>query len=605
MINTRNISLFSPISPAVRQRLPFAVRAGICCGLPVLAGYFAGDIHSGLLATIGSFTALYGSDRPYINRGWHLAVVAVLMAAVVMLGMVTGDSPWAAVLIVAAISTLATFVCNALRVGPPGAYMFALACASGTGMSPGSPDPWQSGLWVLCGGGVSWLAHMSGALFHRYQPEQRAVFKAAVAVSQFVAHRDARQRDRLRQSASQGIDSAWLTLLNWQSEKSRQSAYIQYLLWLTQQLSPIIARAEMAFATNNMVDPALSLRAKQIADDATAKKIPEQPVRSTILQPEVASAWYMCQENLTFWSAPFQLALRVCLATLIAGSAGALLGLNHAYWGMAAVVVVLNQPYGWPGTTRRATYRIAGTLAGILLAWGVLSLHPQGLWIALTVGILQFIIEIWVVVQYAIAAIFITTNALVIAAGGRGVPDLSGLLGARALDTVIGCGVAIIVFVLMLPRTAFYQIRVEMRATLAAAGRLSAGLAHDSHLSSSVLSHRISLRRHLLALQQSADDDIDAARLNHPKIAPLLNALRATKMLSWKLLTAASYTTEPHTPADHEAPLNGAQYQQIAGWLAELRQSDHPSTPRVRRVTIGFLQQEMDTLEQCYRQVVS
>ena len=31
--------LFSQLSPGVRQRLPFAVRAGICCAMPVLAGY--------------------------------------------------------------------------------------------------------------------------------------------------------------------------------------------------------------------------------------------------------------------------------------------------------------------------------------------------------------------------------------------------------------------------------------------------------------------------------------------------------------------------------------------------------------------------------------
>lgn len=599
-------NIFKPaLFSAVGQRLPFAVRSGICCGLPVLAGYFAGDIRSGLLATIGSFTALYGSDRPYINRGWHLAVVALLMAVVVMLGMVLGDSPWAAVLVVAAISTIATFVCNATRVGPPGAYLFALACASGTGMSTVLPDPWQSGLWVLCGGGVSWLAHMSGALLHRYKPEQTAVYKAAIAVSQFASNHNLHERNKLRQSASQGIDNAWITLLNRQSEKSRQSACIQSLLALTQQLSPIIARVEMAFAENNRVDPALSQQAKQIALLAKAGPKTEHSVRHELLLPEAAPAWRMCQDNLVFWSAPFQLALRVCVATLIAGSAGALLGLNHAYWGMAAVVAVLNQPYGWPGTPRRAAYRIAGTLVGVLLAWGVLSLQPQGLWIAVTVGLLQFIIEISVVVQYAVAAIFITTNAMVIATGGRGIHGLGGLLAARALDTVIGCGVAILVFVLMLPRTAFYQIRAEIRSTLAAARHLAEQMADDSHLSSSVLSRKISLRRQLLALQQSAGDDIDAARLEHPKMTPLLSALRATKRLSWKLLTAASYSSGPCTPADHKPPISHAQYRHIAGQLEDLQPPEHPDKPVGHCAEDGFLQSELTALALAYRQLQS
>lgn len=321
----------------VSKRFPYALRAGLCCGIPVMIGYFSGHISSGLLATIGSFTALYGSDRPYRNRAGYLAAIACILAAIVVTGILVASRPWLAVVTVSLIAAAATFICNAQRIGPPGAYMFALACASGTGMAASGVDPWQSGLWVLCGGAISWLAHMSGAIFDRDGPEKAA--------------------------ASQ-----------------RKSG------------------------------------------------------------PAEAG------------SSPWQLALRVALATVIAGSIGVLLGLDRAYWGMAAVVVVLNQPYGWPGTTKRAIYRIVGTLAGVLLAWGILSLHPQGLWIALTVGLLQFVIELWVVLQYAVAAMFITANALTIAAGGRGLSQLGNLLSARALDTVIGCGIALLVFVLTMPR---------------------------------------------------------------------------------------------------------------------------------------------------------
>lgn len=320
---------------AVRKRFPYALRAGLCCGLPVMMGYFSGHLSFGLLATIGSFTALYGSDRPYRNRAIYLAVIALILAAIVVAGIVIAANPWAAVITVSLIAAVATFICNAMGIGPPGAYMFALACASGTGMAANGLDPWQSGLWVLCGGAISWLAHMSGMIFDRRGPEKTP----------------------------------------------------------SQSMAPVDKD-----------------------------------------------------------SAPLPLALRVLIATLIAGSIGVLLGLDRAYWGMAAVVVVLNQPYGWPGTTRRAVYRILGTLAGLLLAWLILSLHPQGLWIALTVGLLQFVIEIWVVLQYAVAAMFITANALTIAAGGRGLSELGGLFSARALDTVIGCGVALLVFVLTMPK---------------------------------------------------------------------------------------------------------------------------------------------------------
>lgn len=322
-----------PLSAAVRHRLPFALRAGLCCGLPVVLGYYAGHLQAGLLATIGGFTALYGDGLPWGRRARLLAIIAVALAVIVTLGILVAPYPWLGVVTVTGIASLATLICNRQQIGPPGAYMFALACASGTGMPGSSIDPWFSGLWVLCGGAISWLAHMLGCL------------------------------------------------------------------------------SERAEANNSPV-----------AD----KEIKENARRT---------------------------AARVAFGTLVAGSIGIILGLEHAYWGMAAVVVVLNQPDGLPGTSRRAFNRLLGTLVGLVLAWSILTLNPQGLWIALTVGVLQFAIEIGVVLQYAVATVFITANALTIAAGGRDFSEVSPLFAARAFDTLIGVLVAIVVFRLSMAPT--------------------------------------------------------------------------------------------------------------------------------------------------------
>lgn len=117
-----------------QRRRPFAARAAICTGVPVLIGWLAGDTSAGMLATIGAFTAVYGSDRPYLNRAVYLAVIAVSLGVVVTIGIWVASLPWLVVPAVAAIATVAAFLCTVLRVGPPGAYIFALACAAGTAM---------------------------------------------------------------------------------------------------------------------------------------------------------------------------------------------------------------------------------------------------------------------------------------------------------------------------------------------------------------------------------------------------------------------------------------------------------------------------------------
>ena len=50
-------------------------------GLPVLIGWAAGDPEAGLMATIGTFTALYGSGRPYLYRAKQLGIIAVAWQA--------------------------------------------------------------------------------------------------------------------------------------------------------------------------------------------------------------------------------------------------------------------------------------------------------------------------------------------------------------------------------------------------------------------------------------------------------------------------------------------------------------------------------------------
>jgi uncharacterized membrane protein YccC len=62
------------------RRWPYALRAAMCMELPLLIGWVAGDVAAGLTVTVGAFTGLYGSGRPYLHRGVELAILAVSFA---------------------------------------------------------------------------------------------------------------------------------------------------------------------------------------------------------------------------------------------------------------------------------------------------------------------------------------------------------------------------------------------------------------------------------------------------------------------------------------------------------------------------------------------
>jgi hypothetical protein len=61
--------------------LPLAARTALSAAIPILIGVATGDVAAGLVATLGTFTARFGGDRPYLNRGVQLAVIAVTLAA--------------------------------------------------------------------------------------------------------------------------------------------------------------------------------------------------------------------------------------------------------------------------------------------------------------------------------------------------------------------------------------------------------------------------------------------------------------------------------------------------------------------------------------------
>ncbi|UHL64812.1 FUSC family protein [Paralcaligenes sp. KSB-10] len=109
-----------------------------------------------------------------------------------------------------------------------------------------------------------------------------------------------------------------------------------------------------------------------------------------------------------------------------------------------------------------------GTLVGLILAGVILAVHPQGLWLVLTLMLLQFIIEMTVTRNYALAVVFITAAALTIASGGHPVPDVGHVLWVRGVDTFIGCMTGLAILAMTTLRTVVERIPQELVNALAA-----------------------------------------------------------------------------------------------------------------------------------------
>ncbi|WP_082963484.1 FUSC family protein [Mycolicibacterium peregrinum] len=522
---------------SVPRRWPFALRAGVCMAVPVLVGWLAGDTTAGLIATIGGFTSLYGSGRPYLNRGGFLAVVAVSFAAAVALGDWASSTPWLGVLTVTMIAAVATLVCHALSVGPPGAYMVVLACAAGTG-TPATLHltPAHHATLVLAGGAFAWLVHMSGALVRPRGPEKAAVAAAAAAVAAYIENPGAEARHK----AALLLHTAWVTLVSYQPVQPKPDQALYRLRVVNRRLHVLFAEAmrasdsgePLAFDGAALARNLATVPADAITDEHGAEGIP-------LGRPSVVQ---LLSRALTPGSVSLQLAVRVGIAVAISGVIAVLISqaltMTHAYWAMAAAVLMLHQGFDWQRTVARGVERTLGTWLGLGVAGAILALHPQGLWLVLVIGALQFTIEMYVMRNYTLAVVFITPAALTIASGGQPVDNLGELLLTRGSDTLIGCAVALAVYWATQRLRHPTGLRSAVNATLDAVTATLPHLAAGDATSAAARTERRDLQLRAMGLLPAYDAGIGgsaAQRLGAERMWP---TVVATEQLAYRTLAA-------------------------------------------------------------------
>ncbi|MDV3128889.1 FUSC family protein [Mycobacterium sp. 21AC1] len=516
----------------VQRRWPFALRAGICMAVPVFAGWAAGDTAAGLIATIGGFTSLYGSGRPYLNRGVYLGVVAVCFAVAVALGDWAASSPWLGVLTVTAIAVVAVLVCHALAIPPPGAYMFVLSCAAGTGSVSTHLSPGHLATLVLAGGMFAWCVHMVGALVRPRGPEKAAVAAAATAVAQYLDAIGSDAEAAARHRGAQLLHSAWVTLVTFQPVAPKPDDALYRLRVVSRRLHALFAEAMRAADSGAPVPAGGAALARHLATVPADAITDEHGAEGVPLGRP--SAVMLLRRALTPGSVSLRLGLRVGVAVLISGAVAAALTMNHAYWAMAAAVLMLHQGFDWLRTLTRSVERALGTWLGLVVAGVILALHPQGLWLVLVIGGLQFVIEMWVVRNYTLAVVFITPAALTIASGGHAVTNVGDLLLARGADTLIGCAVALLVYRLTLRRRSRPGLATAISATVDAVATTLPYLATGAVATAEARTDRRDLQLRAMALLPAYDADIGGSAAQRVAAESMWPTVVAAEQLAYR-----------------------------------------------------------------------
>lgn len=132
-------------------------------------------------------------------------------------------------------------------------------------------------------------------------------------------------------------------------------------------------------------------------------------------------------------------------------------GLPFPYWAQIAAIAPLSAP-GRTLQVERGLHRIVGTTAGIVTTAFLLSFPSQPWQLVVWVVVMQFLAEMYVLRNYAVALLFITPLALIMVQLAH--PQPAGtILRARVLETAIGAVVGIAVVI----AAALWDRRAQLR----------------------------------------------------------------------------------------------------------------------------------------------
>lgn len=412
------------------SRLGPALVAALGLGLAATAVTLAGRADVATVVSLGAFAGLYAVNRPYRHRAPLLGAVVLLLAVCVGLGAAvqlaaerlgpTSGLAVGAVVVagVTGVAAVATFAANALALGPPGGYFFALSAAMSAQLASHGLGMATIVALTLLGGASAWLVSMAPALWASHRPTASRLSAADAAVARHLAAvADDRATSRTRTDAALALHEAWVALAE---AGRRDSDTARALHGLHSDFAATLGRPEQGVS-----DAA--------EDRDRAEDIP-------LGRPTTG---YLVHRALHVDTVPSLLALRVVISCIVAGLAAVALGASRPDWAIASAILVLHGGVDRLPGTYRALHRLLGTTIGLLVFAGLYAVRPSGLVLVGTLVVLQFLIELVVVRNYAVAVTFIT--ALVLLVTTRPGMKVDVLMRDRLVDTLVGVAVGVIV----------------------------------------------------------------------------------------------------------------------------------------------------------------
>jgi uncharacterized membrane protein YccC len=481
------------VEPMLRVNLAridpvLALRHGLVVAVALAAGFGLDEPRAGFAAAMGALqVGFYDGRGPYRARLETMVAATLALALAATIGAAAHGTPAVAEVLTVGVA----FVGGLMTAVGPNASLAGLhsTILILVFSSVASGNPALVGAGVLLGGGLQSLVSLGGWAIRPYGPEERALAHAWASLSNVGAHRDdAADRTALLALADAASTLALSSARG--SEGQRLRGLLDRADWLRLELVALDRRADAgaarlratAAAALRGLAAALAARGPERAATAEAAvngfsqatndsdDLPQGRFVAVTRELHEAAglldpSWHASGLTPTLRrrqgprdvlgtvrsaAAPgsplFRHAARLAVAVAAAHVIAGALHLERGYWVAMTAIIILRPDYS--STVQRGLGRLGGTFAGVLIAWGIVSvLTPGRVVLVVLVGAFATATYLTMRANFALGATSLTALiACLLEVEGQ---PLAQTAPTRLLDTAVGGTLALAVYFLL------------------------------------------------------------------------------------------------------------------------------------------------------------
>lgn len=449
-------------------------RQGIVMIIPLLYGLLFNDFPSALLMSIGTLAHIYAFDWTFTSRIRIVSLTSLSFVIAMMLGTLTSGNPIVFAIFLLMFSVIPYYIFTTLNVPGPSSTFFIIAYSLSIVMPQQPEDFLYRGAMVGVGGLLSLSIIVVDHVIKRESRESNAI-KGEYQLLQKLVHQfnDQAQFNDLTKVAvktfiatSETLNTTGLSL------QKRSVAYQRAVLlhqWAEGVYSELLELNAKGFrpmpqvikdmvdhVTNAVIHPNTERKMWKAHIDIDNKfdelvtlifKIDETLASTDIkvkenLEVRTPQYKHRLLNHLTPESAAFVSTMKYSLIMGVSILVALVFNLERAYWVPLSAHTVLIGVTN-VASLQRALARWIGTMVGVILTAGFLSLDPHIGVVIVVLALSGAITETLVGANYAIAMITITSQVLLLSGLAQGV--FTPMIAIpRLLDTTVGIVIAVI-----------------------------------------------------------------------------------------------------------------------------------------------------------------